>query len=345
MKSVLLLSAYRSDSHAYWCDVLQQTLAADWRCYELPGRYFRWRIRGNALSWRQPLTELLQRWQPDHILATSMVDLATLRGLVPALASVPASYYFHENQFAYPISAQQHGSVDPMMVQLYGALSAQQLLFNSKYNRDSFFAGLETLLQRLPDQVPKGIVKELRARSAWLPVPVRSIAAKAKTHHSVPLLLWNHRWEYDKQPEGLLQLLRSLTQPVRLALLGGRSNKVPDALRQIRREFAGWIVVDDFPSRTDYEAYLAQADVVFSSAKHEFQGISVLEAVTAGARPLVPDDLCYREQYPTANRYAPDDFITAAGMLDNWQSLPQVSVEPWLELQALQRWQHWLAQL
>jgi len=117
-KRILLLSAYRSDSHAAWVTWLTRHLDVDWRVLELPGRYFRWRIRGNPLSWREELTELFADWKPDHILATSMVDVATLRGLLPALASVPLTYYFHENQFSYPVGKEQHSSVDPQMVQL-----------------------------------------------------------------------------------------------------------------------------------------------------------------------------------------------------------------------------------
>ena len=133
--SIWLLSAYRSDSHAAWADWLVENFTEiHWHKLELPGRHFRWRIRGNPLSWLDKLPSEI----PDLILATSMVDLATLKGLHPHLANIPCIYYFHENQFAYPTSDKQHDSVDPQMVQLYGALCANKLLFNSAYNRDSF---------------------------------------------------------------------------------------------------------------------------------------------------------------------------------------------------------------
>ena len=56
-------------------------------------------------------------------------------------------------------------------------------------------------------------------------------------------------------------------------------------------------------SREEYAALLRQGDVVVSTARHEFFGIAMLEAVCAGCRPLVPDRLSYRELYPRAYRY------------------------------------------
>ncbi|MCT7359556.1 tRNA-queuosine alpha-mannosyltransferase domain-containing protein [Thalassolituus pacificus] len=344
-KKILLLSAYRSDSHASWVNWLTQNLAADWRVLELPGRYFRWRIRGNPLSWLDELPELLHDWQPERILATSMVDIATIKGLVPQLAVVPVSYYFHENQFAYPQGEGQHDSVDPMMVQLYGALAADECLFNSDFNRQTFLTGVDALLKKLPDCKPSSLSDRLRKKSTILPVPVNAVMAGEK----IPgLIVWNHRWEYDKKPENFLQLLQLLkAQGVdfKLALLGARAQKTPAALNQIRTEFSAQILVDGMLSRTDYKYWLGAAQVVVSTAIHEFQGLSVHEAVSAGAVPVVPDDLCYREQYPAALRYPPADTGAAATIIravlsDSDRRLPPATVTS-----SADAWQQWFSLL
>ncbi|MCD8521443.1 MAG: DUF3524 domain-containing protein [Saccharospirillaceae bacterium] len=341
-KKILLLSAYRSDSHASWVNWLTRNVSADWRVLELPGRYFRWRIRGNPLSWLDELPEVVQDWQPERILATSMVDIATIKGLLPQLASVPVSYYFHENQFAYPQGEGQHDSVDPMMVQLYGALAADECLFNSDFNRQTFLTGVEALLKKLPDCKPSSLSLRLREKSTLLPVPVNSVAAGQK----IPgLIVWNHRWEYDKKPEAflqLLQLLKARNVDFKLALLGARAQKIPAALNQIRTEFSAQILVDGMLSRTDYEYWLGAAEVVVSTAIHEFQGLSVHEAVSAGAVPVVPDDLCYREQYPAALRYPPARPDVAAEIIRQVLSggddgLPRPAVTDSASL-----WQQWL---
>lgn len=49
------------------------------------------------------------------------------------------------------------------------------------------------------------------------------------------------------------------------------------------------------PSRGAYARALSEADVVVSTAYHEFFGIGVVEAIASGAYPLLPDRLAYPE--------------------------------------------------
>jgi len=337
--TIWLLSAYRSASHAAWADWLVETFNEfNWQRLELPGRHFRWRIRGNPLSWLDTLpTEI-----PDLILATSMVDLATLKGLHPQLATTNCIYYFHENQFAYPASQQQHESIDPQMVQLYGALAANSLVFNSVYNRDSFLNGVDQLLKKLPDEVPDNIVTRLKSKSNILPVAINPVTTKHKREEK--LILWNHRWEYDKAPEVFVEALLKLKKhncDFKLALLGDRPLKTPAPLLQIEQQFGNRIFVNKKVSRQDYLKYLSQASIVISTAIHEFQGLSVLEAVSAGCSPLVPDDLCYKEQYPAEYRYKSGSSDALAEKLTDWlENTPPVApdVSSWYSENLNQHW-------
>lgn len=334
-----LLSAYQADSHQAWCAWLLDNMPEQqWHLFSLPGRYFRWRIRGNPLSW----LDVLPKAAPKKLLATSMVDLATLKGLHQQLNQTHCSLYFHENQFAYPISSAQHSSVDPLMVQLYAALAADKLAFNSHYNLASFLQGVEQLMAKMPDHVPAGISERLASKARVLPVPVRPVAKRAKK----PLIVWPHRWEYDKAPERfaeILTLLSATQTEFQLALLGPRPKQVPAALADIRQRFARHIVADGRVSRCEYETLLGDARVVISTAKHEFQGLAVLEAVSAGAVPVVPNALCYVEQYAPAFRYQDNTqavaLITQA-LLGNLQA-PSVAL--YLESALLNQWQDWLA--
>jgi len=341
---IWLLSGYHADSHAAWADWLGDTFEQfDWQLHSLPGRHFRWRIRGNPLSWLDSLHDA-----PDLLIATSMVDLATLKGLHPQLARVPSLYYFHENQFAYPRSGQQHDSVDPQMVQLYGALAADRVLFNSAFNRDSLLDGVDGLLQRLPDRVPKGICERLQAKSEVLPVPIKPLAPASKNSR---LIVWNHRWEYDKAPQlfaDAIALLQQRGVDFQLALLGGRSEAPHPALAQLRDTAGAHILVDGKLDSEAYRTTLASAAIAVSTSLHEFQGLAMLEAASGGAAPLVPDDLCYREQYPQACRYRAGDVHSLAERLQDWLEQgapPAIDVSPWSERQLTPRWRAALERL
>ena len=306
---VLLLSAYDAASHQRWRRALTDGISDwDWTTLTLPPRHFGWRVRGNPLSWhREPV--LQKRF--DLVLATSMVDLATLRGLLPALAGTPTALYFHENQFAYPEGRGEHGLLEAQMVSLYSAIAADSLLFNSAYNRDSFLAGCRALLKRLPDAVPAGVPDALAEKAQVLPVPVDIVHTGTRGDPGGPLeIVWNHRWEYDKGPELLLTLCEELAESdvgFRMHLVGQQFRERPEAFARVERLLAGIGALGECGFIEDLQRYhqlLSRVDVVLSTARHDFQGLSVIEAVRLGASPVVPDALVYPEWLDAEYRFA-----------------------------------------
>lgn len=322
---ILLLSAYDAASHAYWHKGLVENLNQhQWTILTLPPRYFSWRIRGNSLSWAFSEREVLEQAY-DLIIATSMTDLSALRGLVPHLASIPTLVYFHENQFAYPESGREYGNVEPKILNLYTALAADHICFNTHYNRNTFLAGCRELLKKLPDQVPAGIAEQLEQRSSVLQVPLPQSAYQPHDPQSeVIRLIWNHRWEsvslgrpilivwaarweYDKGPDRLLAIMRELESrgtDYRMCILGERFRNTPEEFDTIHREFSHRIDQFGFAeSRDEYFEWLRCADIVLSTATHEFQGLSVLEAVAKGCIPVLPDRQAYPELFGTEYTY------------------------------------------
>lgn len=317
---VLLLSAYDTPSHRYWSFSLQHQLDhIDWTYLSLPGRYFRWRIRGNSLTWSLNEAERLAA-KYDLVLATSMTDLSTLRGLCPQLAQTPAIVYFHENQFAYPQSEHARPSLEPQMVTLYAALCADAIVFNSDYNRRTFMAGVTQLLAKMPDQVPPQVADLLNSKAAVLPVPVACAAQRQSLAGTgLPLqLVWNHRWEYDKGPGLLLDGLRLLPAQCNLCvhIVGQQFRRQPPEFELIYELLTarGWLGHwGHVERRQDYLQLLQTCHVVLSTAAHEFQGLAVLEAVAAGCVPLVPNRLVYPEFFDAAFCYNAE--TNAAGAL------------------------------
>ena len=338
---IWLLSAYRADSHASWADwLVRNQTHVNWRRMELPGRHFRWRIRSNPLSWLEQLPES----RPDLILTTSMVDLATLKGLHPRLANIPAWCYFHENQFAYPESERQFVSIDHKMVQIYSGLTADRIFFNSNFNLTSYLDGIESLLKKKPNVDSAMIRQKLEPKCEVLPIPVTPIAPADQKDSR--LILWNHRWEYDKAPEvfaAALEILEKQDVEFQLALLGDRSSRAPKALHQIRTNHSSRIIIDEKADAATYREILGKAGIVVSTALHEFQGLAMLEAASAGARPLVPDALCYPEQYPDMYRYETGNHRELAQKLSEWITgglPPEFDVSYWCSDNLKQRWRN-----
>ena len=314
---ILYIEPYEAGSHAAFTRSLTGGLEADWTVLTLPGRHWKWRMRG-AVAWLalERSTEL--RGPFDVMLASAYLPLAELAGLVPGLATVPRLLYFHENQLAYPVRAGSAGERDLHFgfTQLVSALAADRCAFNSAWNRDSFLAAARELLGRMPDAVPAAWLERIAERSVVLPLPVelpdhlgtsgREVAAGPERAVG-PLLLWNHRWEHDKGPETFFAVLERLAGrgvPFRVAVCGERFREAPAVFEGLRELLGPRLVQCGFvPDRREYLDLLARAQLVVSTAVHEFFGLSVLEAVQLGARPLVPDRLCYPELYPAEFRY------------------------------------------
>ena len=347
---ILLLSAYDAMSHQYWRKGLITAFPEhDWTILALPARYFSWRLRGNSLSWAYGERETLTAGY-DLIICTSMTDLSALKGMVPELAGIPAICYFHENQFAYPASDRQQQSVEPLILNLYSALAADQVLFNTGYNQQTFLGGVEKLLKKLPDFVPADVMKTLQAKSAVLPVPLpETVYRDHQILEDQPLqIVFNHRWEYDKAPERMfaaLKLLVAREVPFTVHVVGQSFRQVPSVFAEMKTELEKYIGEWGYvASVDDYRQLLQSSDVVLSTAIHDFQGIAVLEGVAAGCRPVVPDRLAYPELFAKCYRYksfsnAPDKEAEAlANHLESlvkmkregrWESAPDVRGLGW----------------
>jgi len=312
--NILLLSSYHANSHCKWCEGLMHNIPANWTLLSLSARNFSWRIRGNSLSWAfRNRSDLLRNY--DLIIATSMTDLNGLIGFVPVLGKIPSLVYFHENQFAYPASDRIKENrtienVEPMLVPVYAALSANAVCFNTNYNANTFRTGLKQLLKRLPDYVPAGLVEQIDAHVQQLIVPVDDdfFPAKLTEKSNVFSLVWNHRWEYDKWPECLflaLELLNDQNITFELYILGEQFSNSPEIFNEAKDKFSHqikrWGRVEDVQ---DYQAVLRKSHVVVSTALHDFQGLAVLEAVASGCLPVVPDRLAYCELFDEKYRYA-----------------------------------------
>ena len=306
--NVLVLEPYYGGSHKAFLAGLIQHIPCTFDLLTLPAHSWKWRMRLAAPHFVGVLADD-PRYKAktfDRILCSSLVDVAALRGLLPPhLRGIPILTYFHENQFAYPMQVSEARDVHFGLTNLTTALASDRLAFNSQYNLDSFLAGCRELMAKMPDMSLSGYEAAIRANATILHPGldfsgIDSCPEDRQTGRP-PVLVWNHRWEHDKNPEMFFDTLYGLAgQGVSFGLivLGESFRNQPPAFAQAREKLAERIVHFGYAEdRQEYCRLLCQGDVVVSTARHEFYGMAVLEAVRAGCRPLVPDRLSYRELF------------------------------------------------
>jgi glycosyltransferase involved in cell wall biosynthesis len=295
--NILLIEPYFTGSHRAWAIGYAAHSRHEVRLVSHPGRWWKWRMRGSALTLARALDEL-DGWQPDLIVVSDMVDLAQFRSFArPFVGEVPTILYFHESQLTYPTAEGNEPDLSYALTNWLSACAADRVLFNSGYHLDVFFQALPLLLRNFPDLTHEHLIGEVAARSEVLPVGVDlSWIEERGARNDIARILWNHRWDQDKGPDsfaGGIERLVEARLDFELVLLGSRPPHPPPALTRIRA-VAGDRIAHDGEAPLDlYRHLVSTCDVVASTALQEFFGVSVVEAVAAGCRPVLPDALSY----------------------------------------------------
>jgi len=155
-----------------------------------------------------------------------------------SLRDVPIVTYFHENQLTYPLPSESQRDYQYGFTNITTCLASDEVWFNSAYHRDEFFVEAEALLARMPDFIPRGVTERIAARSRivhpGVDVPPVPDAPRRRPYS----ILWNHRWEWDKNPEEFFAALRAGRQAgcdFRLVVAGERPESIIGLFaRQVR---------------------------------------------------------------------------------------------------------------
>ncbi|MCB0075836.1 MAG: DUF3524 domain-containing protein [Anaerolineales bacterium] len=305
---IYLLEPYYSGSHKAWADGYAAHSRHEVALLTMAGYFWKWRMHGGALTMAEQLRARMGDGEsPALLLISDMLDSSTLLALTRDLtAALPVVSYFHENQLTYPPVPGSKRDLHYGWINYATMMVSDRVLFNSEHHRDEWFDELPRLLKHFPDYVPLDTVGQLRARSRVLSPGVglvtESLPPRRERRGAPPLILWNHRWEFDKAPQQFFTLLdRMVAQglPFRLALAGESFRNQPDEFLAARERFKAQLVHFGFARRDQYRALLAETDIVVSTAIHEFFGIAMIEAIHAGAMPLLPHRLAYPEIIPS----------------------------------------------
>ena len=305
--NVWLVEPYYAGSHRAWADGYQAHSRHAVRLLTLPGRFWKWRMQGGAVTLARKAQGLDE--QPDLIFASDMLNLPVFLALSgKRLAGVPVALYFHENQLTYPLQPGEKRDLHYGFINFTSALRADALFFNSAYHLEAFFEELPRLLKHFPDHNELWAVDALRTKSQVLPLGLdlmrfSDLMVSTGDAHSAgqpaserPSILWNHRWEYDKDPATFFRAIYALAEEgldFDLVLLGESFRNQPSEFLEARQRLPDRIV--HFGYAEDAAAYgrlLWQADVVVSTAIHEFFGAAIVEACYCGCFPVLPRRRC-----------------------------------------------------
>ena len=313
---ILLAEPYCTGSHKSWAFEFAKFSNHEIEVISLSGHYWKWRMHGGAVTLARKFLAL--NFKPDLILASDMLDLTTFLSLTRSRTNnIPSAVYFHENQLTYPWSptdqdAQNSRDNHYSFINYSTALVADRVFFNSQYHYDAFFLELPKFLKGFPDNNELHTAKAIKEKSSvlHLGMDLQKLARlKPGKMEAYPraVILWNHRWEYDKNPDDFFQALFQLQErgvDFRLVVLGESFSKHPEifgkAKQVLQEKILHFGYVED---EEQYIKWLWHSDIIPITSRHDFFGASLIQAMYCDTVPLLPKRLAYPEHIPEQYHY------------------------------------------
>lgn len=299
----LYLDSYFGGSHEYWFQGLKSHSKYDWEKLVLPARNWKWHQLASGPFFSDKLKEI-KKDDLEQIWVSDFVDLASLKGhLSSEFIELPFICYFHENQLTYPWSSRDQEKsrghdLSFGMKNIENFMLADQSIFNSQFHRDEFIDAATGLLKKLPEPRLLHLFEDSLDKVKVIPVGINRPQINNEKNWDRPLILWNHRWEEDKNPREFLEILLSMIEKdisFEVALLGEQKDpelkKLMDRIPRERIRYQG------FQEENQYLKILAESTHQIVTSNQDNFGISVAEALSYGIISLVPDRLAYHELF------------------------------------------------
>lgn len=298
---ILFLEPFFGGSHKDFALGFQAHSSHDVTLVTLPARFWKWRMRGAALYFVNKIKNFSSY---DAVMTTDMMDLTDFKALA-GKDLPPVLLYFHENQLSYPLATDEKRDLHLGFTNIISAFAADRVVFNSKFHLDEFIRSARQLIKLMPDARPGFMMDRIMKKISVIYPGCRFEPGPMILEErdiTRPLIIWNHRWEYDKNPDLFFRALFRLKErniPFSLALLGENFEAFPDVFNQAKEVLKDEIRVSGYvESREEYVSWLKKGAVVASTAFQENFGISVVEAIRYGCIPLLPSRLSYPEILP-----------------------------------------------
>lgn len=166
------------------------------------------------------------------------------------------------------------------------SVAADQIIFNSAFNRDSFLNNITTFTRLQSDLRLSDIKRKIESKCCVLYYPIKFDKMLSRPEQNCDRnelqLLWPHRWEHDKNPRLMADVLIELNQRgihFSVSIVGEHYDERPNCFKEIHSKLSSKIKCFGYLSREDYLKCLIDSDIVISTADHEFYGVSMYVSV------------------------------------------------------------------
>ncbi len=328
--NILFVEPYYTGSHKQWIEGYATQSSHNVDKIFLPGRHWKWRMHGGAVTLVEEYSTLDKKY--DLIICSDMLDVALFRSL--GRPSCPVITYFHENQLTYPKSTSDTDNLTGRdnhyaWINYTSALVSDYTFFNSHYHKDIFLRSLASFLRNFPDHQNLNSIEEISAKSQvlHLGLDLLSLDQSSVSNYDIPVILWNHRWEYDKNPDlffSTLVKLKDAGSKFKLVVCGHSSRSVPDIFHISKEALVdNTIHWEPVTSRGEYAALLGKSDIIPMTSNQDFFGISFVEAVYSGCLPIIPNRLAYLEHFndtelPIVFHNDNELYVSLKEVIDTW---------------------------
>ena len=306
--NIIYIEPYYSGSHKRWIDSYKEYSNHNIKILHLPGNKWKWRMHGGAITLANQFLELNEKI--DLILCSDFLNLPVFKSICSQkIQNIPIIMYFHENQLSYPWSPEDKDidlkrDLHYYYINYTSSLVSDFNLFNSKYHLDSYFISLKKYLKKMPDFNNFESIDLISKKSSVLYIGCdleKFNKYRLEKRNKKPLILWNHRWEFDKNPELFFNTLIQLKDrgfDFELAILGEQFKDFPKIFNKAKIELSSNIVHFGYcESFEDYAKWLWRADLLPVTSNQDFFGISIIEAVYCNTYPILPNRLTYPELF------------------------------------------------
>jgi glycosyltransferase involved in cell wall biosynthesis len=305
--NILALEPYLGGSRKHFINGLTEYSRHTIIPITMSDRHLRWRMMGGGVTMAEYALEHQEK--VDVIFASSTTNLTAFIALTnPKFAHTPVILYMHENQLTEPMPPGQKRELTYSYINYLSALAAQKVVFSSQYHLDSFFKALPEFLKQFPDYKPKDHIEKLLQKSEVLHpgIHLKHFDPHPDTRktNKLPVILWNQRWSYDKDPAKFFRMMNRLDDAgfqFELILAGDNRHEKPEEFEKAWSRYGRRIIHYGFvEDLSTYCKLLHRADIVVSTSMFENYSVAIMEAVYSGCHPVVPNALMYPELIPKA---------------------------------------------